>query len=95
MTWFTYDVDSTPMWLFAGAPKTGAGTYAGTLYRTTGPAFSAVPFDPTRVVTTPVGSVNLSFTNGTTGTFAYTVGAVTQSKAITREIFIAPGTICQ
>ncbi|HEY5308963.1 MAG TPA: hypothetical protein VIK97_10675, partial [Casimicrobiaceae bacterium] len=95
LTWFTYDVDGTPLWLFATAPKTGAGTYAGTLNRTTGPAFNAVPFDPARVVATPVGTVNLSFTNGTTGTFAYTVGSVTQTKAITREILVAPGTVCQ
>jgi len=46
-------------------------------------------------VTTAVGTVNLTFTNGTTGTFAYTVGSVTQTKTITREIFIAPGTVCQ
>jgi len=95
LTWFTYDVDSTPLWLFAAAPRTGPGTYAGTLNRTTGPAFSAVPFDPTKVVTTAVGTVNLTFTNGTTGTFAYSVGSVTQTKTITREIFIAPGTVCQ
>lgn len=95
LTWFTYDVDGTPMWLSATAPKTALGMYAGTLYRTTGPAFSAAPFDPTKVVATAVGTVNLSFTNGTTGTFAYTVGSVTQTKTVTREIFVAPGTVCQ
>lgn len=83
------------MWLSATAPKTELGTYAGTFYRNTGPAFNAVPFDPMKVVATAVGTVNLGFTNGTTGTFAYTVGAVTQTKTITREIFVAPGTVCQ
>ena len=95
LTWFTYDIDGTPLWLSATAPKTGTATYAGTLFRTTGPAFSAVPFDPTKVVATEVGTASQSVTNGTTGTFAYTVGAVTQTKAITREIVVAPGTVCQ
>jgi len=95
ITWFTYDVDGTPMWLFAATPKTGLGTYAGTLYRTTGPPFSAVPFNPSKVVATQVGTVNLSFSDGNTGTFAYTVGSVTQTKSITRQIFVPPGTVCQ
>jgi hypothetical protein len=93
-TWFTYDLDGTPMWLVATAPKTAPGTYAGTLYRTTGPAFSAVPFDPSRVALTAVGAVTLSFTDGNTGTFAYNVNGVAQAKAITRQVFSGGGTIC-
>jgi hypothetical protein len=93
-TWFTYDVDGKPMWLVATAPKTGPGTYAGTLYRTTGPAFNAVPFNPASVVPTQVGAVTISFTDGNTGTFAYTVNSVSQSKAVTRQVFGSPGTIC-
>lgn len=92
-TWFTYDADGTPMWLVVTAPKTGPGAYAGMLYRTTGPAFSAVPFDPTHVGITPVGSATLTFTDGNTGTFAYTVNGVSQAKAITRQVF-GGGTIC-
>ncbi len=94
-TWFTYDLDGTPMWLSATAPKTAAGTYGGTLYRTTGPAFNAVPFLPAAVVRTEVGTATFTFTDGNTGTFAYTVNGVSQSKAITREVFQAPGTVCQ
>jgi hypothetical protein len=95
ITWFTYDVDGTPMWLFATTPKTGLGTYAGTLYRTTGPAFSAAPFNPANVVATQVGTANLTFTDGQTGKFNYTVNSVTQTKSITRQIFVPPGTVCQ
>ena len=94
-TWFTYDVDGTPMWLVATAPKTAPATYAGTLYRTTGPAFNAVPFNPASVVSTAVGTATLSFTDGNTGTFAYTVNNVSQAKAITREVFGSAATICQ
>jgi hypothetical protein len=94
-TWFTYDLDGTPMWLVVTAPKTAPGTYAGTLYRTTGPAFNAVPFNPASVVPTPVGTATLSFTNGNAGTFAYTVNGVAQAKAVTREVFSGAGTTCQ
>jgi len=94
-TWFTYDLDGTPMWLVVTAPKTAPGTYAGTLYRTTGPAFNAVPFNPASVVPTAVGMATLSFTNGNAGTFAYTVNGVPQTKAVTREVFSGTGTICQ
>ncbi len=94
-TWFTYDLDRTPLWLVVTAPKTAAGVYSGTLYRTTGPPFNAVPFDPTKVSGTVVGSATFTFTDGNTGRFAYTVNAVTQTKAITRDVFVAPGTVCQ
>jgi hypothetical protein len=94
-TWFTYDVDGTPMWLVATAPKTAPATYSGALYRTTGPAFNAVPFNPASVVSTNVGTATLTFTDGNTGTFAYTVNGVAQAKAITREVFSGSATICQ
>jgi predicted dienelactone hydrolase len=94
-TWFTYDHDRTPMWLVVTAARTVAGTYAGTLYRTTGPLFNAVPFDPAAVAGTVVGNATFTFANGNSATFAYTVNGVSQMKTITREIFRAPGTVCQ
>ena len=94
-TWFTYDTDGTPMWLSATAPKIATNTYGGTLYRSTGPAFSAVPFLPANVVLTPVGTLTLTFADGNTATFAYTVNGVSQTKTITRQVFRTPGTVCQ
>src|SRR5437763_1941020 len=93
-TWFTYDTDHTPLWLSVTASKTAAGVYSGTLYRTTGPAFSAVPFDPAAVTRTSVGSATLTFSNGNNALFAYTVNGVAQSKSITRQVFSPPGTVC-
>jgi hypothetical protein len=94
-TWFTYGSDGKPMWVSATLPQTGKGTYAGTIVRTTGPAFDAVPFDPAGVTVAKVGTMQLTFANGNQGTFDYTLDGVTQSKAITRQIFRSPGTICQ
>jgi hypothetical protein len=94
-TWFTYDHDHSPMWLVVTATKSAPGTYTGTLYRTTGPAFNAVPFNPAAVVGTPVGTTTITFSDGNNASFAYTVNGVSQVKTITREIFHAPGTVCQ
>jgi len=94
-TWFTYGADRSPLWLVATASKTASGTYAGTLYQTSGPPFNAVPFDPARVAATAVGSASFTFADGNNGTFAYTVNGEAQSKAITRQVFVAPGTVCQ
>jgi subtilase family serine protease len=93
-SWFTYDTNDRPMWLVAAAPQTGDMSYSGTLYRTTGPAFNSVPFNPASVVATPVGSVTFTFADGNNATFAYTVNGVSQAKAITREIFGSSGTAC-
>jgi hypothetical protein len=94
-TWFTYDTDGTPLWLVVTAQRTMAGVYSGTLYRTTGPAFNAVPFNPAAVNATPVGNATLTFANGNAATFAYTVNGIAQSKAITRQVFRTPGTVCR
>jgi hypothetical protein len=94
-TWFTYDLDQSPLWLSVTAPQTAPGTYSGTLYRTTGPPFNATPFLPADVTATAVGSATFTFTDGNTGTFTYTFNGVTQSPAITREVFASPGTVCQ
>ena len=93
-TWFTYDVDHTPMWLVVTATRTSAGVYTGTLYRTTGPPFNAVPFNPASVVSTAVGTATFTFSDGNNASFAYTVNMVSQTKAIVREVFEAPGTTC-
>ncbi len=95
-TWFTYDVDGTPLWLSATLPLIAPGVYSGQLLRTTGPAFSANPFVPGQVTRTVVGSAMLTFANGNAATFAYNVGSVTQNKQIARQLFAPPaGTLCQ
>jgi len=99
-TWFTYDFDGTPLWLSATAIKTGTGVYRGDLIRTRGPSFNAVPFDENLVTRTPVGTLTLTFVNGNAASYAYTVtlpgtSPVTQTKQVTRQVFRAPGTVCQ
>jgi len=94
-TWFTYGADGKPLWLIAVAQRTSPGVYAGPISTVTGPAFSAVPWDPTQVVETEVGSTTITFADGNHATFTYTVNGITQTKQITRQVFAEPGTTCQ
>ena len=95
-TWFTYGADGKGMWIvMARGEKTAANTWSGKLYRTTGPAFSSTPFDGTKVVTSEVGTGTFTFTDAMTGTFAYTLNGVTQSKPIMREVFMSPTSVCK
>ena len=74
--------------------------YAGTVYRTTGPALSAMSGDKNQVVATPVGNLALDFTDGNHASFHYTLTlgtpprTVDQTKQVTREVFRRPGTEC-
>jgi len=97
VTWFTYNPDGSPDWLYAAATKTEAGIYTGTLYRATGPAFGAPAFDAAEVFRTPVGAMTLSFTDGNTATFSNTwsFNGASGSRPITRFVFRPPGTVCQ
>lgn len=98
-SWFTYNGDGTPLWLTVTAPQTTPGTYSGAFYRTTGPAFDAVPFNPANVLGTTVGTATFRFFDGNSATFSYSVntltGVVTQSKQLTREAFAFPRTLCK
>ncbi len=93
-TWYTYDVDGTPLWLSVAATKVTDGVYTGILNQTTGPAFNSVPFSPAMVSVNPVGTAKFTFANGNMGWFDYTLKNITQSKQITRTVFQAPGTAC-
>ena len=81
------------------AQQTEPGSYTGTLYQTTGPAFDAVPFDSAIVRHIRVGMATFRFFDGNSAAFTYTInttaGYVTQSKQITREAFALPRTVCQ
>lgn len=94
-TWFTYDTDGSGMWLvMSRGDLVAPNTYAGTLFRTSGPSFDAVPFDPTRVTRTAVGDATFTFTDANSGTFRYTVNGITQTKNITRQVFATPMPTC-
>jgi hypothetical protein len=94
-TWFTYDASGKPWWLIAELHKGAADVYTGGVSTVSGAPFVGVAFDSSKVVETPAGTATATFTNGNAATFAYTVNGTAGSKAITRQVFALPGTICQ
>lgn len=95
LTWFTYDVTGQGLWLVASdVTKQADGSYSGTLYQTTGPAFNTDPWNAAQVTRTAVGTVTVTFNDRNSGVFSYTVNGVSNSKPITREGFSAPPTVC-
>ncbi|MEP7262298.1 MAG: hypothetical protein ABI669_13905, partial [Usitatibacter sp.] len=73
-TLFTYDATGAPMWLVMsnGAAQANGTTFTGDLFRTTGPAFNAVPFTPIGAANvTTVGTMTLSFSAANTAALSY------------------------
>jgi hypothetical protein len=99
-TWYTYDVDGTPLWLSALLARSSGTTYSGNLLRTSGPRFDAYRSSDLQPAQN-VGTATVTFASGASATFSYTVngiaaGPVTQAKTIARFPF-APdgGTVCR
>jgi hypothetical protein len=97
--WFTYDFTGAALALTATLSRVGPGVYSGTLIKTSGPPFSAMPWNPAAVTRTEAGTATVSFANGNAATFTFTVNddgkTTTQTKSISRQVFRAPGTVCQ
>jgi hypothetical protein len=94
-TWYTYDVDRSPLWLASLMTAGGAGTYTGALLRFNGPAFSTVPYPPSAAPLT-VGNATLTFSNGNAAFWSYTIGSTSGSEPMSRFLFAEPaGTVCQ
>lgn len=89
-TWFTYDAQG-PMWLvMSEGVKVSRHSYRGTLYRTTGPAFNASPFNPAAVNVTAVGEATFTFTEDGDAHLDYTVNGITGAERLTRQLFGTP-----
>ena len=79
--------------------RTTGNTFAGDLFRTTGPAFSAQPWSPAGVTPIPYGAATFTFTDASNGTFSYNITGVTpnvqQTRIITCQVFGTPPTVCR
>ncbi|MGE0862106.1 MAG: hypothetical protein AB7P42_23530 [Gammaproteobacteria bacterium] len=85
--WFVYGADGKPTWYFmSDARQADYTSYAGAVYKTTGPFFGG-PFNPAGVSVSPVGTATLRFTQYDRGTFTYTIDGVTGTKNIQRQGF--------
>ena len=92
-TLFTYAANGQPMWLVMSDGVRSGATYSGTLYRTTGPAFNAVPWTPINLVV--AGTMSFTFSDGNSASLAYAVDGVSVTKQIRRQVFALPMTQCE
>ena len=95
-TLFTYDASGRDTWFVMSAGrKQSDGSFAGELYRTSGPPFNAAPFTPigpARIV--QVGMMQVTFADASHGTLTYSVNGTTVTKPITRQVFSSPQPVC-
>jgi hypothetical protein len=102
-TWYTYDVDGTPLWLSALTQRQGTtNVYKGDLLRTSGPRFDNYKASDVVQPIPTVGTVTLTFTSANSASFNYTTdgngglpAGVNQTKSIVRFPFGPGGTLCQ
>lgn len=86
-TMFVYGPNGQPTWYTATLSVLVFPSFSGTLYATTGPWFGAVPFDPTQVTRTPVGSMTFNGSDVRFGTLVYTINGLQIAKQIQRQTF--------
>jgi hypothetical protein len=94
-TWFTYDANGQPTWLVMPATRdAGRNFYTGTVYRTTGPAFNAPVFDPSKVTRTVVGVMELAVGSVNSLSMGAVIEGVRIDKKLARQIFSSPVPVC-
>jgi hypothetical protein len=86
-TMYVYGPDGKPTWYSATLTIEEFPTFTGTLYATTGPWFGTVPFDPTQVTRTPVGTMTFNGSDVRFGSLVYTVNGLQVNKQIQRVTF--------
>jgi hypothetical protein len=89
-TLFTYDAGRAPLWLVmsGGVMQSDGLTFIGDLYRTTGPAFNAVPFTPIGPSNlSKVGTMTVAFSEASVATLTYTVNGIEVKKSIQRQVY--------
>jgi len=86
LAWYVYDGAGKPTWYVASNCAVSGSSCSGPLYTTTGPPFGPT-FDSSQVTVATAGSVIVSFVDANNAVLSYTVGGVTATKTITRQIF--------
>ncbi len=92
VTIFVYGANGEPLWLVSPDARVyaysaaGLPQFRGTLYKTTGAAFSG-PFDPGATQATALGTLYLSPTADNALTLDYNVNNIAVRKALTRQTF--------
>jgi len=95
VTWYTYDNDREPVYFNGSATRGADGRFSGRLFRTrNGTPYTQINGAAASSGADEIGSFTLAFDNGERGSFSYSVGNVTQTKAIERFQFGSTATVC-
>lgn len=90
-TWYTYNDKGEAIWYVASDCKMNAADAvpgcAGELYMVTGGTGMTVPWNAATKLTTPVGSLSITFSDASNGTMNYTINGTSATRAITRQVF--------
>lgn len=87
-TLFVYGENGAPTWYVATMSGADGLTWTGDLYATTGPWFGTVPFNPSNVVATKVGTMTWTAQGPFMGNVSYSVNGVHVSKNVVRESLV-------
>lgn len=98
IAWYTYGANGKAQWITGLATRQANGTFTGELNRpATGTPFNQINGPATSFPLPVVGNFSLSFSDGENGTFAYTLDGISQSKPVSRFVYVpagAPVTLC-
>ncbi len=95
-TWYTYDTDRKAIFYIGATTRQANGSFTGPLLRqNNGTPFNLINGSPPSSGATTIGNVTISFTDGQTASFSYTIGNVTQTKNITRFQFGSTAAVCE
>ena len=94
--WYTFDSTGREQWLTAVVvDSAGRGSFDGELRRLNGTVWTNINGSQAFVSAPSVGSVNFTFSNGTTATMRYTLDGVSQSKVLKRFQFGSIPALCR
>jgi hypothetical protein len=94
--WYTYDSDREALFMVFVGERQPDGSFSGEVFRQrNGTPFSQINAAPPSPGSDVVGTARLSFSSGTRGSFAYTLGSVSQSKPIERLQAGSVATLCE
>ncbi len=87
-TWYTYDTDRRAIFYIGFTTRQANGSFSGPLLRqANGTPFLQIDGSVASGGASEVGNVTLTFIDGETATFAYTIGGTTQTKTLRRFQF--------
>lgn len=94
-TWYTYDTDREAVHYQAVTTRQADGSFSGNLFRVrNGTPYAQIDGAPANGGADAVGTARFRFSDGERGSFEYTIGGTTQSKAIERTVFGNTPNVC-